>query len=171
MTPESSGSPNTQARIISGLPLPATTGSASPAPRSLSRRISGTGLISLFSGEKPDTIMPAVIASGNGRAAMVAAAAARSSAGSASRRTMASRRMMFFCSEVSISSAGNDILRHARARPGIRVLIPPTLKTWHGRGTSPAIDEIASHPLRDDAEERVRSRKEPSDFDPGNLHK
>ena len=48
----SSGSPNAKARMISGLPRPATTGSAScaPAPRAL--RISGSGLISLFSGDE-----------------------------------------------------------------------------------------------------------------------
>ena len=53
--------PNAQARMISGLPRPATTGSASCAPASASLRISGTGLISLFIGEKPETIVPGSI--------------------------------------------------------------------------------------------------------------
>ena len=44
--------------MISGLPRPATTGSASLAPASASLRSSGSGLISVFSGEKPDTIAP-----------------------------------------------------------------------------------------------------------------
>ena len=56
--------------MISGLPRPATTGSASFAPASASLRISGSGLISLFSGEKPDTMAPGAIATGNGRAAI-----------------------------------------------------------------------------------------------------
>jgi len=55
-------------------------------------RISGSGLISLLSGMKPDTIVPGAIASGNGRAAIASAAACRASGGSASRRAIASRR-------------------------------------------------------------------------------
>ena len=42
--------------MISGLPRPATTGSASLAPAAASLRSSGSGLISVLSGEKPDTI-------------------------------------------------------------------------------------------------------------------
>ena len=44
--------------MISGWPRPATTGSASCAPASASLRISGNGLISLLSGEKPETMTP-----------------------------------------------------------------------------------------------------------------
>jgi len=78
--------------MTSGLPRPATTGSASPAPAAAKARISGTGLTSLLSGEKPDTIAPAGTATGKGRAAMAAAAPARSAGGSASRRATAARR-------------------------------------------------------------------------------
>ena len=56
------------ARMISGWPLPATTGSASFAPASASLRISGSGLISLLSGMNPDTTAPGGTATGNGRA-------------------------------------------------------------------------------------------------------
>ena len=52
--------------MISGLPRPAITGSASCAPASASLRISGSGLISLFIGMKPETIVPGVNATGNG---------------------------------------------------------------------------------------------------------
>ena len=72
--------------MISGLPRPATTGSASPAPAVASLRMSGSGLISVFSGEKPDTMMPGAIEMGNGRAAIAPAAACRSADGNASRR-------------------------------------------------------------------------------------
>ena len=57
--PAVNGSPNVQARMTNGLPRPAIAGSASRAPASASLRISGTGLISLFIGEKPETIVPA----------------------------------------------------------------------------------------------------------------
>ena len=43
--------------MISGWPRPTTTGSASCAPASASLRISGSGLISLLSGMKPETIV------------------------------------------------------------------------------------------------------------------
>ena len=49
-TPATSGSPKDQVRMISGLPDPATTGSAKRAPASASLRNSGSGLISLFIG-------------------------------------------------------------------------------------------------------------------------
>jgi len=82
---------------VSGLPRPATTGSARLAPPAASLRISGSGLISLFSGMKPETTTPGLSASGNGRAAIASAAAWRSAAGSASRRASASRRSAAFC--------------------------------------------------------------------------
>ncbi len=85
--------------MISGLPRPPTTGSASCAPASARLRISGIGLISVFSGEKPETIVPGLMARGKGRAAIVSAAFARSAAGSASRRMSASLRMTDFSSE------------------------------------------------------------------------
>ncbi len=89
-------SPKRQARMISGLPRPATTGSASVAPASASLRMSGSGLISLLIGTKPATMAPAGTAAGNGRAAITCAAAARASAGSASRRASACRRNSAF---------------------------------------------------------------------------
>ena len=48
--------------MISGLPRPAIAGSASCAPASASLRMSGIGLISVFIGMKPETIVPGVIA-------------------------------------------------------------------------------------------------------------
>ena len=45
--------------MISGLPRPAIAGSASCAPASASLRMSGIGLISVFIGKKPETIVPA----------------------------------------------------------------------------------------------------------------
>ena len=51
--------------MISGLPRPAIAGSASCAPAASSLRINGSGLISVFSGMKPETIAPGLIASGN----------------------------------------------------------------------------------------------------------
>ena len=56
--PASSASPNAHARMISGLPRPSMAGSARCAPASASLRISGSGLISVFSGMKPETIVP-----------------------------------------------------------------------------------------------------------------
>ena len=44
-----------QPRMISGSPRPATTGNASCAPETTSLRISGSALISLFNGMKPET--------------------------------------------------------------------------------------------------------------------
>ena len=82
--------------MISGLPRPAIAGSASCAPASASLRISGSGLISLFIGMKPETIVPGVTATGNPRAAIASAAALRISAGSASRRASASARSFAF---------------------------------------------------------------------------
>ena len=94
--------------MISGLPRPATTGSASWAPASASRRISGSGLISVLSGEKPETMTPGVIGSGNGRAAIASAAACRSAAGSASRRANAVLR-----SSILRSSIGRVVINRA----------------------------------------------------------
>ena len=61
--------------MISGLPRPAIAGSASCAPASASLRISGIGLISVFIGMKPETMVPGVTSTGNARAAIVSAAA------------------------------------------------------------------------------------------------
>ncbi len=61
--------------MISGWPRPAIAGSASCAPASASLRISGSGLISVFIGKKPETMVPGAIATGNARAAIVSAAA------------------------------------------------------------------------------------------------
>jgi hypothetical protein len=92
-TPDASGSPKVKARMMSGWPRPITAGSASCAPDSASTRIRGRGLISLFTGMKPETIAPARTGTGNGRAAMACAAAVRRSGGNASRRAWTSRRM------------------------------------------------------------------------------
>ena len=59
--PASSGAPHCHARMISGLPRPAIFGSASVAPASASFFISGSGLISLLSGMKPETMVPGAI--------------------------------------------------------------------------------------------------------------
>ena len=88
--------------MISGLPRPATTGSASLAPAAASLRISGSGLISVLSGEKPDTMMPGLIGSGNGRAAIASAAACRSAGGSASRRANAVLRRSALSSSIGM---------------------------------------------------------------------
>ena len=88
--------------MVSGLPRPATAGSASWAPASASLRISGIGLISLFKGMKPETIAPAATAHGNGRSAMVWAAAARMSGGRPSRRASASRRSAALASAMEV---------------------------------------------------------------------
>ena len=94
--PAVSGSPTFQARMISGLPRPAIAGSASCAPCSASLRMSGSGLISLFIGMKPATIVPGAMGRGNARCAMVSAAACRSAAGSTSRlASVAVRRRCF----------------------------------------------------------------------------
>src|SRR5262245_25678659 len=95
-TPDASVSPNAYARMVSGCPLPATTGSARCAPASASLRSSGSGLISLLSGMKPETIAPGGTAIGNGRSAIACAAAARTSAGRASRRASAALRSSVF---------------------------------------------------------------------------
>ena len=47
--------------MISGLPRPAMAGSANCAPAWLSLRNSGSGLISLFIGMKPATMVPGLI--------------------------------------------------------------------------------------------------------------
>ena len=96
----SSGSPNVQARMTAAGRVPATTGSASRAPAAASLRISGSGLISLLIGMKPETMAPAGTAMGNGRAAMVSAASRRSDAGSASRRASISRRSFALASSI-----------------------------------------------------------------------
>jgi hypothetical protein len=72
---------------------------------SASFRIKGTGLISLFIGEKPDTIAPGSILIGNGRAAMDRAAAARMAAGRVSRNAKACWRIRAFRSETNVSAA------------------------------------------------------------------
>ena len=96
--------------MTSGLPRPAIFGSANCAPASASFCISGSGLISLFSGIKPDTMVPREIGSGNARAAIASAAAFRISAGKASRRAAASRRSLVF-SIGDIVHANSVILR------------------------------------------------------------
>jgi len=78
--------------MVSGWPRRPVTGSASCTPASASFFISGSGLISVFIGMKPDTIAPAGIESGNGRAAIASAAALRMSGGNASRSAITSRR-------------------------------------------------------------------------------
>jgi len=103
--PETKGSPKFHARMINGLPRPAMTGNASRAPLCASFRINGTGLISLFIGENPDTTTPGSILIGNGRAAMDSAAAARVAAGIASRNANASWRIWAFRSETDASAA------------------------------------------------------------------
>ncbi len=125
-TPDASGSPKLQARMISGLPLPATTGKASVAPASASLRMSGTGLISLFIGMKPDTTAPGSIARGNGRAAIASAAAARSSRGKASRRASASRRSTALASSIE-ADEGIQTGAGVRSRDGRRSCDPGNL--------------------------------------------
>ena len=57
-TPEASGIAEREGAHDQRLAAcPATTGSASCAPASASLRISGSGLISVFSGKKPETIV------------------------------------------------------------------------------------------------------------------
>ena len=100
--PGTSVSPKAKARMVSGLPRPATAGSASCAPKSASLRINGMGLISLPIGMKPATIASGITATGNGRAAMACAAAARTPAGSASRRARAWRRSAALASSIEV---------------------------------------------------------------------
>ena len=78
--------------MISGLPRPATTGSASRAPASASLRISGSGLISLFIGMKPDTMAPGAIGDREGARRDRLGGGGALGRGSASRRASASRR-------------------------------------------------------------------------------
>ena len=82
--------------MVSGLPRPAIAGSARRAPCSANLRSKGSGLISLFSGMKPETIVPWVIATGNVLAATTSAPACRSAAGMASRKASASARSCSF---------------------------------------------------------------------------
>ena len=111
--------------MISGWPRPAIAGSASCAPASASLRISGSGLISLFIGMKPETIVPGFTAIGNARAAIASAAPARMSAGSASRRASASVRSSAF------REAGSDISNKVRSRDGRQSVIPGTyISRW-----------------------------------------
>ncbi len=145
--PARSRSPNAQLRMISGSPRPATTGSASLAPDSASLRISGSALISLFNGMKPETIAPGGTATGNGRAAIACAAAARTSAGSASRRASASRRSVAF----SLLAEA----MHCRHVPGIHVFHAPR-KTWMA-GTSPAMTEIIDAALENERQLKTKS--------------
>jgi hypothetical protein len=72
------------------------TGSAKFAPAAASFFSKGSGLISLFSGMKPETMTPGVMGSGNSPAAICSAAAARSSAGMASRLARAAVRTWAF---------------------------------------------------------------------------
>ena len=88
----SSGSPKRQAAHDQRLAAAGDHRQRQPRARPASLRISGSGLISLLSGMKPETIVPGAIASGNFRAAIASAAALRASGGNASRRAMASRR-------------------------------------------------------------------------------
>src|SRR5262249_13295312 len=127
-TPAIKGSPNAQARMIRGWPRPATTGSASRAPAAASLRISGTGLISLLSGEKPETMLPGWTASGNSRPAIVSAARARWAAGNASRRSSASRRREAF---TSAGGAGviMDTSSCANVRSSAEPRWPPELRS------------------------------------------
>ena len=102
--------------MISGLPRPATTGSASCAPASASLRISGSGLISLLSGEKPDTIAPGLIATGNGaRGDRLGRGLRARRAGSASRAR--ERRSAQFGFELLDGDSGHRPIRyHASGR-------------------------------------------------------
>ena len=88
--------------MLSGMPRPQTTGSASWAPAPASLRISAIGLISLPSGMKPETIVRGVSATGNGRAASARAAAARALAGNASRRPRASTRSSALACSIAV---------------------------------------------------------------------
>ena len=110
--------------MMSGLPRPAIFGSASVAPASASAFISGSGLISLLSGMKPETMVPGETASGNARAAIASAAALRASAGSASRRATASRRRAAFSDSIDGAVVDTFVSRMRRsvkrctAKPG-----------------------------------------------------
>src|SRR6185437_10381871 len=66
--------------------------------------MSGSGLISLLSGMKPDTTMPGFTSIGNARAAIVSAPAARSAAGMASRLARVSLRSKDFWFWISDAS-------------------------------------------------------------------
>jgi len=70
------------------------------APAAASAFISGSGLISLFSGMKPETIVPGAMATGNGRAAMISPPRWRRSAGMASRFASVALRSSVFWSEM-----------------------------------------------------------------------
>src|SRR5262245_12559601 len=129
-TPDASGVPKDQARMTSGLPLPATTGSARQAPLSASFRISGSGLISLLSGMKPETVAPAGTATGNSRAAIASAACWRSTAASASRRAAASRRKADL---ISWTATMDFAVRHARPCAGHPRLASAKPKDVDGR--------------------------------------
>src|SRR4051812_31995851 len=159
--PDASSSPNAKARMVSGLPRPAIAGSASCAPPAASLRISGSGLISVFSGMKPDTMVPGMIASGNARAAIASAACARSAAGTASRRISASLRMTDFSSEME--SEGDICSVMPGLVPGIHDFRTAQAKDVDGR----------DKPGHDETERAKKNAEphEPSDFDPGNLQK
>ena len=113
--------------MISGLPRPAIAGSASCAPASASLRISGSGLISVFIGMKPETMVPGVIATGNGRAAIVSAAACRSPP--ATRRARERVAAQFGSWRHDVGPACTQQLEGA----GIRDLIASALRSDHGR--------------------------------------
>src|SRR5690348_1354848 len=89
--------------MMSGLPRAAMAGSASFAPASASFLKRGSGLISLFSGMKPETIVPGAIVTGNGRAAIASAPRWRTSAGMASRFASVALRSVAFWSERVVS--------------------------------------------------------------------
>jgi hypothetical protein len=101
--------------MVSGSPRPATTGSAKAAPASANLRINGSGLISLFIGMKPDTIVCGPTASGKARAAIASAAAWRRSAGSASRRTVASPRSVALAFSVSVNEVADGTMTRTRS--------------------------------------------------------
>ncbi len=78
--------------MMSGLPRPAIAGSAKAAPASASLRISGSGLISVFIGIKPETILPAYLTVETRAPRLSRPRLPRAAAGSASRFARASLR-------------------------------------------------------------------------------
>src|SRR5690349_15787338 len=94
--------------------------------------MSGSGLISLLSGMKPDTTMPGFTAIGNARAAIVSAPAARSVAGMASRLARVSLRSKDFW--FWISDASDIIAVMPDLVPGIHAfLLEQTRRGWPGQ--------------------------------------
>ena len=135
--------PERHARMTSGLPRPATAGSASCAPASASllqqrQRID----LALERHEAGDDRCPARSASGNFRAAIASAAALRASAGSASRRAMrlAAKRRPWIRSTLA-DAASCQSYNECGAAPAVGALIPGTyISRWapydraHGPG-------------------------------------